>query len=176
METNRKKMLRDQLVCGVNDERIQRRLLAESQLEFKKAMELTTAMETADRNTCDLQNGNPSAREQPEDQPVNRVTKNPPRPPKQPPKDPKKPNATRECFRCGGQFHDADKCRYKDEECYKCHKKGHKANKCRRNSKPGGRNGRKSGNTHYMEATEEAEEEKYTMFHMTTKDNRIESS
>ena len=59
------KMLRDRLVCGVNDERIQRRLLAESQLEFKKAMELATAMETADKNTRDLQNGNPSARENP---------------------------------------------------------------------------------------------------------------
>ena len=45
------KMLRDRLVCGVNDERIQRRLLAESQLEFKKTMELATAMETADKNT-----------------------------------------------------------------------------------------------------------------------------
>ena len=59
------KMLRDRLVCGVNDERIQRRLLAESQLKFKKAMELATAMETADKNTRDLQNGNPSARENP---------------------------------------------------------------------------------------------------------------
>jgi len=40
----------------VNDERLQRRLLAESQLEFKKAMELATAMETADRNARDLKN------------------------------------------------------------------------------------------------------------------------
>ena len=51
METRLEKMLRDRLVCGVNDERIQRRLLAESQLEFKKTMELATAMETADKNT-----------------------------------------------------------------------------------------------------------------------------
>ena len=56
-------MLPDRLVCGANDERIQRRLLAESQLEFKKAMELATAMETADKNTRDLQNGNPSTHE-----------------------------------------------------------------------------------------------------------------
>ena len=66
-------------------------------------------------------------------------------------------------------FHDADKCRYKDEECYKCHKKGHKVNRCRCKRKPGRRNGRKSGNTHHMETTEETEEEEYTMFHMTTK-------
>ena len=31
-------MLRDRLVCGINDEQIQRRLLAESSLDFKKAM------------------------------------------------------------------------------------------------------------------------------------------
>ena len=92
-------------------------------------MELATAMETADKNTRDLQHGNPSAHEQLEEQPVNSVTQDPPKPPKQPPRDPKKPNATRECYRCGAQFHDADKCRYKDEECYKCHKKGHKAKK-----------------------------------------------
>ena len=43
-------MLRDRLVCGVNDERIQRRLLAERRLDFKKALELATAMEIADKN------------------------------------------------------------------------------------------------------------------------------
>ena len=85
MATNwKKKMLRDRLVCGVNDEHIQRRLLAESQLEFKKAMEIATAMETADKNTRDLKNGNLS--ETPEQPQVHRVTKGPP---KQPPKDPK---------------------------------------------------------------------------------------
>ena len=31
-------MIRDRLVCGINDEQIQRRLLAESSLDFKKAM------------------------------------------------------------------------------------------------------------------------------------------
>ena len=54
------KMLRDRLACGVNDERIQRRLLAESQPKFKKAMELATAVETADRNTRDLKHGSPN--------------------------------------------------------------------------------------------------------------------
>ena len=113
------KMLRDRLVCGLNDEQIQRRLLAESQLEFKKAMELATAMEIADRNTRDLIAGNLT--EKPEESQVHRVTQDPP---KQPPRDPKRP--TKECYCCGGQFHDPDKCRYKDKECYKCHKKGHK--------------------------------------------------
>ena len=96
------------------------------------------------------------------------MTKDPPKEPKLPLRDSKQRNARRECFRCGGQFHDADKCRYKNEECFKCHKKGHKASKCPSNRKPGRRNGRKSGNTYHMETTEE--EEEYTMFHMTTKE------
>ena len=54
------KMLRDQLLCGVNDERIQRRLLGESQLRFKKAVELATGMETANSNTRDLKHVNPN--------------------------------------------------------------------------------------------------------------------
>ena len=33
-------MLRDRLVCGVNEETIQRRLLAESGLTLKKALEI----------------------------------------------------------------------------------------------------------------------------------------
>ena len=107
------KMLRDRLVCGVNDERIQRRLLAESQLEFKKAMELATTMETADRNTRDLNHGNAgNLNEKPKEPQVNRVTKEPPKQ-KQPPRNPRQ---SKECYRCGGQFHDADKCRYKEEE------------------------------------------------------------
>lgn len=90
-------------------------------------MELATAMETADKNTRDLKNGNP------EEPPVNRVTKDPPEQAKQPPRDPEQ--SANECFSSGSQFHDADKCRYKDEACYKCRKKGHKANKCHSNFK-----------------------------------------
>jgi len=156
------KMLRDQLVCGLNDEWIQRRLLAESQLEFKKAMELATAMEIANRNTRDLSAGNLT--EKPEESQVHRVTQDPP---KQPPRDLKRP--TKECYRCGGQFHDPDKCRYKDEECYKCRKKGHKASQCLGKRKPEFRKSGKFGNTHHLEATDESGEEEceeYTMFHI----------
>ena len=150
------KMLRDRLVCGVNDERIKRRLLAESQLEFKKAMELATAMETADRNTRDLKHANArNLNEKPKELQVNRVTKEPPKQ-KQPPRNPRQ---SKECYRCGGQFHDAEKCRYKEEECYRCHKKGHKANTCRSKRKTSFQNSNKFGNTHRLETSEEAEEE-----------------
>ena len=48
-------MLRDRLVCGIKDEHIQRRLLAEPNLAFKKAQDIAQALESADRNTADLQ-------------------------------------------------------------------------------------------------------------------------
>ena len=95
--------------------------------------------------------------EKPKEQPVNRLSKQ------------QGKHAAKECYRCGGKFHEAEKCRYKDEECNRCHKNGHKAIKCRANPKTNQRNGQKRGNTHHMEATgsEEEEEEngeEYTMF------------
>ena len=48
-------MLRDRLVCGINNDRIQRRMLAEKDLDFKKALQIATAMEAAEKNALDLQ-------------------------------------------------------------------------------------------------------------------------
>ncbi|XP_077861637.1 uncharacterized protein LOC144342207 [Saccoglossus kowalevskii] len=48
-------MLRDRLVCGIQDDRIQRRLLSESALDFKKAMELAQGIEIATKNATDIQ-------------------------------------------------------------------------------------------------------------------------
>ena len=48
-------MLRDRLVCGVNDPRIQRRLLSETELDFDKALKTAQAMEMADRDAEQLQ-------------------------------------------------------------------------------------------------------------------------
>ena len=48
-------MLRDRLVCGINDEKIQLKLLAEKDtLTFENAMELALAMEAASKNVMDL--------------------------------------------------------------------------------------------------------------------------
>ena len=46
-------MLRDRLVCGINNEQIQRMLLAESSFDFKKAMKLAISMEIALKNARD---------------------------------------------------------------------------------------------------------------------------
>jgi len=47
-------MLRDRLVCGINNESIQRRLLAESTLTFKKAFELVQGMEAASKDVREM--------------------------------------------------------------------------------------------------------------------------
>ena len=43
------------MVCGINNDRIQRRLLAEKDLTFDKALEVATAMEMAEKSAADLQ-------------------------------------------------------------------------------------------------------------------------
>ena len=48
-------MLRDRLVWGIADSRVQHRLLAESSLTFAKALEIAQAMELATRDLKDLQ-------------------------------------------------------------------------------------------------------------------------
>ncbi len=54
-------MLRDRLVCGVNDPSMQHHLLSEMKLGFKRALELAQAMESANKNEHDLQTTFPVA-------------------------------------------------------------------------------------------------------------------
>lgn len=48
------KMIRDRLVCGINNERIQRRLLSEPDLTYEKALKLAKTAESADKDTLKL--------------------------------------------------------------------------------------------------------------------------
>lgn len=51
-------MLRDRIVCGVNDDTIQRHLLSERDITFKQAMDLSQGMELAASNVSDIQSMN----------------------------------------------------------------------------------------------------------------------
>ena len=66
---------------------MKRRLLAESRLDFKKALELATGLETADKNMRDIQQGNFT--EKPKKPPVNRISKE------------QGKKYAKECYRCG---------------------------------------------------------------------------
>ena len=113
--------LRDQLVVGLSQDSMQRKLLAEDKLTFKKACEIAQAMELAERNTCDLK-----AAGSREVQAVSEKHKGVKKKTNQPPSiGPRK-----SCYRCGGQ-HKAEVCRFRTEKCRKCGKVGHIAKKCR---------------------------------------------
>ena len=111
-------MLRDRLVCGINEARLQRRLLAEPTLTFEKAMGLATAWESAEKNAQHLQPTTITPGET-----VHTVRKN------------QESEAARrqrdECYRCGGR-HNAETCNFRDAECFGCGKRGHLARMCRR--------------------------------------------
>ena len=109
-------MLCDHLVCGINDSRIQRCLLAEPDLDYKKAYELALALETAEKSAQDLQ-ANPSNIHF--TQCVGNKTSRKVRP--------TKPVV---CHRCGGP-HKAPDCSFQKSKCHKCGKVGHIAKVCR---------------------------------------------
>ncbi|CAB4043692.1 Hypothetical predicted protein [Paramuricea clavata] len=51
---NLEETLRDRLVCGLSNQQIQKRLLAESKLKFSKAIDIAVAMETATRDATEI--------------------------------------------------------------------------------------------------------------------------
>ena len=89
--------LHDRLVCGVEEPKIQQRLLAEPDLSFDKAFELALASQSADKNAKDLQLMASPA--------INWVQH-------------KKPV----CHHCRDKHIAAD-CKFKTAECHKCGKK-----------------------------------------------------
>ncbi len=52
---NLDEMLKDRLICGIGDSRMQQRLLSESNLTFTKAQDILLALEAADSNAGVLQ-------------------------------------------------------------------------------------------------------------------------
>ena len=107
-------MIRDRLVCGINNCRIQRRLLQESDLSYTDAFTKAQAMEMAARDVANLSLGSTQSKT-----PVHSV------------RDKAKSAEKKiECYRCGGN-HYATKCRFINVDCRACGKKGHLARVCR---------------------------------------------
>ncbi|KAL9985219.1 hypothetical protein ACROYT_G007595, partial [Oculina patagonica] len=107
-------MLRDRLVCGINDKKIQRRLLAERELTLKKAEEIALGEELAAKHVVDIQS-------EPTPSKVHQVGARD--------KNYKDRRADSECHRCG-EKHEASACRFKDAQCFKCGRKGHLSKVC----------------------------------------------
>ena len=109
-------VLRDRLVCGVKDERIQRRLLGEVELTFARAFQIALAVESVNKHAIELQSSVPTT----VPPVINAVGSRP--------KD--KAKKVIECYRCGGN-HYASSCRFKGAICSQCGKRGHLAKVCR---------------------------------------------
>ena len=116
-----KEMLRDRLVCGIADDRMQRRLLSETDLTFDKALKIAQAIETANKDAKDLQS---RSGELP--QLVNKLALQRSQRPVS--------DQRRACYRCGSEQHIASECRFIQETCRACGKKGHIQKVCRSRS------------------------------------------
>ncbi|CAG2222283.1 unnamed protein product [Mytilus edulis] len=99
-------MLRDRLVVGIKSDRIQRRLLAEPNLTFEKALEIATAMETAEKNAQDIQASGTNGTFQKQ---INKVSKSYTR-------NNSGNSKQGDCYRCGGN-HLAAECRTCKRQC-----------------------------------------------------------
>ena len=166
-------MLRDRLICGCNDDRLQRLLLAKPPpLTFDKAFTIAQAHESAERSAKDLL--------RPDSSQVNSL------------KGQRDPNFSRdravsiECYRCLGA-HSPAVWRFKDVACSFCKKTGHIARACRSKRGPVQKDTHKSTHTtrrknlrdtpkrvHQItdsEADHSPNESMYTLFNMNT--NRV---
>lgn len=92
--------LRDRLVCGVADSIIQKRLLAEPNLTFKKAFDIAQSQESAAKNVATLSQGGS----------VHKLTLT---------------SSTAPCYRCGRKGHAQQDCKFKTATCHHCGKTGH---------------------------------------------------
>ncbi|KAK4328659.1 hypothetical protein Pmani_000967 [Petrolisthes manimaculis] len=113
-------LLRDRLVCGVINKKIQSRLLSEVDLTLDKAVELAVAMETAACDTEELQQPNVSV----ETSRVHRVYWPQHRNTSSAPGT----SASRQpvkCFRCLSRRHASKDCPFRNKACFDCQKLGH---------------------------------------------------
>lgn len=109
---NLNEVLQDRLVCGLRNMQIQKRLSAEANLKYSKAVKIAAAMETAVRDASELQselNPVPHVDKLTESNKTTRA----------------KPAATTYCYHCGKNTHMAHKFFYKDQNCHHCRKQGH---------------------------------------------------
>ena len=106
-------MLQDRIVCGVNDTVIQRRLLAEKDLDFKKAMEVAQGMESAATNVRKLTDTKQNSKAANDREPIHQIG-----------------TKAKNCYRCGNPGQYATTCKYKDTVCHNCGKVGHLQKVC----------------------------------------------
>ena len=122
-------MLRDRLVCGINNPHMQQQLLAKKDLTFDSAFSLTLSLEAAAKNVQALQGAVAAVTETQSESTVHKVDTRA----KQSQRFSSRgaPKRSGLCFRCGRGGHMVSKCRFKSATCHKCGKTGHIKAACR---------------------------------------------
>ena len=115
--------LRDRIVCGVRDERMQQKLLSETGLDLPKTIKIYTAIEAAGVYLKEMQASLSSSHVTHEGGSLGGIHKIG--------TEQKAGAGRRECYRCGNPKHMADVCPFKDKECFNCRKIGHTHRKCK---------------------------------------------
>lgn len=158
-------MLRDRLVCGINETKTQQRLLSEPQLTFAKALEIAQAMEAAVDGANEITHSSDSGKEFrmiPAPDSVNVVGR------RESGRDeistPVKSTHNKRCYRCGGP-HTPNVCKFKYEKCFGCQKTGHVSKMCQqRNQAVTHRNARQKQNKTHVLSGDECESDLDCLF------------
>ena len=109
-------MIRDRLVCGINEDSIQKRLLTEcDKLTLDKAIRIAQCYETAQKDATEFLLNETLP------QPVHRV---------QPALAAHSQVHNKKCYRCARPGHLPSACHFKKKRCHKCHKIGHIKRAC----------------------------------------------
>ena len=122
--------LRDRLVCGLRSEAIQKKLLLEKDLAFKRACDVAKAMELVAKDTAEL-----ASQSQPRESTLHQLaTKTQGEATRGGYRKPPYAMSKGEqgCYRCGGK-HNAQKCWHKKTKCHGYAKVGHLRHMCKNN-------------------------------------------
>ena len=135
-------MLRDRLICGINNSKLQQKLLAEKKLTFTSAIEMAQGAKNA--KEIAQQDGDSNSER------VHRIS------PSTRGKDTRS-KFTGTCFCCGKVGHKRGKCRLKNAFCHGCGRTGHIQSV--RRSKPGAKRKPKPAGKKPVHHVEESPEE-----------------
>ena len=125
-------MLRDRLVCGVRNSRLQSRLLSEPSLTLSSALAIAQAFESAAANASELNRGGPASSERADPQSVHRVEEQRQRQRQRQPRGAAAGGARASCWRCLKTGHGPADCPFRSRRCYSCGELGHLRAACRR--------------------------------------------
>ncbi|UYV78594.1 hypothetical protein LAZ67_16002094, partial [Cordylochernes scorpioides] len=113
-----KESLRDKLVCGLRNAKIQRRILSEGDVPLARVVEIALSMEAAEKNTRIFHVNEPAdSVDKIRGEVRNRYDR----------------EQKRKCIHCG-RLH-KDLCRFREATCFRCGKRGHLATICRSREK-----------------------------------------